>query len=69
MNNQHRAVVVGGSNGLGLAIAKNLIEKGFFIEICDRSRPDDSVLSSGSFQYNYCDLLDFNEDLFYPLHA
>ena len=62
-----KAVVVGGSNGIGLAISKNLIERGYSLEICDRSGPDDGVLDQKCFHHNFCDLLDFNEDLFYSL--
>ena len=33
IENQKKAVIVGGSNGVGLAICKNLIERGYFLEI------------------------------------
>ena len=69
MGNQKKAVVVGGSNGIGLAISKNLIERGYYLEICDRSGPDDGVLDQNSYHHNYCDLLDFDEELFYSLAA
>ena len=69
MGNQKKAVVVGGSNGIGLAISKGLIERGYFLEICDRSGPDDGVLDQKSYHHNYCDLLDFDEELFYSLAA
>lgn len=69
MANQKKAVVVGGSNGIGLAISKNLIDRGYFLEICDRSGPDDGILDSNMFHHNFCDLLDFNEDLFNSLAA
>lgn len=58
-----KAVVIGGSNGIGLAISKKLIDRGFFIEICDRSGPEEGILPADSFHHNYCDLLDFNEGL------
>lgn len=67
MKNQRKAVVVGGSNGIGLAISKKLIERGYFLEICDKSDLDDSVLNQNSFHYNFCDLLDLDEDLIYSL--
>lgn len=59
-----KAVVVGGSNGLGLAISVLLMDKGYFVEICDRCPPQDNVIKSSNFNYNYCDLLDFDESLF-----
>lgn len=62
-----KAVIVGGSNGIGLAISKNLIDKGYYLEICDRSSPDEGVLDTESFHHNYCDLLDFDEELFTTL--
>ena len=62
-----KALIVGGSNGVGLAICKNLIERGYFLEICDIIEPEAGVLEDGCFQYRFCDLLDFNEDLFYSL--
>lgn len=64
-----KAVVIGGSNGIGLAISKKLIEKGYCLEICDRSGPEEGVLDTGMFHHNYCDLLDFNEELFRNLAA
>ena len=69
MDNQKKAVVVGGSNGIGLAISKELIERGYYLEICDRSGPDEGVLDQNSYHHNYCDLLDFDEELFYSLAA
>lgn len=62
-----KAVIVGGSNGIGLAISKNLIERGYFLEIIDRSGPEEGVLDQRFFHHNYCDLLDFNEELIYKL--
>lgn len=62
-----KAVVIGGSNGIGLAISNNLIERGYFIEICDRSDPEKNVLNTNSYNYNYCNLLEANEDLFKTL--
>lgn len=58
-----KAIIVGGSNGIGLAISKNLIGRGYYLEICDRSGPEKDVLPLDSFHHNYCDLLDFNEEL------
>lgn len=58
---QKKAVVIGGSNGIGLAISQKLIELGYYIEICDRSEPEESLLDDNQYHYNFCDLLDFNE--------
>lgn len=62
-----KAVVIGGSNGIGLAICYKLIGQGYYIEICDRIEPENGILPIEKYNYNYCDLLDFNESLFYSL--
>ncbi len=67
MGIQKKAVVIGGSNGIGLAISASLARQGYFIEICDRIKPEEGALESNCFRFNYCDLLDFQEDLFYNL--
>lgn len=69
MNNRKKAVVVGGSNGIGLAITKGLTEKGYFVEICDRAELEDGILDKDCYHYNYCDLLDFKAELFSSLSA
>lgn len=58
-----KAVVIGGSNGIGLAISRQLIEKGYYTEILDRNEGDIHLLTSESYQYTYCDLLDLDMDL------
>ena len=62
-----KAIVIGGSNGIGLAISKKLIEKGYYLDICDRSGPEEGILDQQYYKHHYCDLLDFNEELFYTL--
>ena len=62
-----KAVVVGGSNGLGLAISKSLLSRGYNLIICDIVKPDKSELTEEYYDYKYCDLLDFDEDLFSSL--
>ena len=59
--NQKKAIVVGGSNGLGLAIGKCLVEKGYFLEICDICEPEKGALDEQFFHYSTCDLLDLDE--------
>ncbi len=68
--NIKKAVVVGGSNGIGLAISKEFISRGYFVFILDIYEVDDSLLQYGDmFEYRYCDLLDFDEDIFKELAA
>lgn len=59
-----KAVIVGGSNGIGLAISDNLIRRGYYLEICDLIDLEEGVLPAESYNYNFCDLLNFDEDLF-----
>lgn len=62
-----KAVIVGGSNGVGLAISKVLADRGYYLEICDRICPEEGILPVDSYHYSYCDLLDFDEGLFTAL--
>lgn len=64
-----KALVVGGSNGIGLAISKNLISRGYFVIISDLVTPEEGVLKEGCYQFSYCNLYDMNEDLFYSFAA
>lgn len=66
---EKKAVVIGGSNGIGLAISKSLFDRGYYLEICDLIAPEEGVLPAESFRYNHCDLLDFDEELFISLAA
>ena len=59
----NKALVIGGSNGIGLALAKNLINLGYFVEIMDRHGPEEGVLAEGTYSHHYCNLLDLDEDL------
>lgn len=63
-----KAIVVGGSNGIGLAIAKKLMDKEYHVCILDMVEPDTSALS-GNENYTWypCNLLDFDESLFRQL--
>lgn len=62
-----KAVVVGESNGIGLAIAKNLIARNYHVIILDMAKPD--MADSDNFTYYPCNLLDFNEKLFQELSS
>ena len=59
-----KAVVIGGSNGVGLAITKNLINKGYYLEVCDCVQPEEGVLDNALYHYNFCNLLEFDDELF-----
>lgn len=57
-----KAVIVGGSNGAGLAITKALIDRGFYAVVLDRVAPQQGVLDGAEFSYRHIDLLDLNYD-------
>ena len=61
-----KAVVVGGSNGMGLAVSVELIRNGYYVEIADLAAPNEEELGCGreAYNYSYTNLLYFDEDLF-----
>lgn len=68
MMSELSAVIVGGSNGIGLAITKRLLEEGYFVHICDIVPPDTNILTEESnWDYKYCNVCDFDEMLFRKL--
>ncbi len=62
-----KALVVGGSNGIGLAISNALINKGYFIEICDVKEPDEGILQHEGYRFYHTDLYYFDDELFETL--
>ena len=65
-----KALVVGGANGIGLAVAKQLISRGYFVLIYDKCAPDGKAgLAEGSYSYTKCNLLMQGDDMFAPLAA
>ena len=64
-NDAKISIVVGGSNGIGLAISKNLIDSGYLVKILDICEPDpEAKLPEDKVTYTYCDLTDFDKELF-----
>ena len=62
------AIVVGGSNGLGLALVVQLIKKGYYVYIFDKVEPDSAYLMDVSnYEYIFCDLSYFDESIFKDL--
>ncbi len=62
----NQALIVGGSNGMGLAISRLLCERGDFVVIFDREEPEEGALPEGQYRYEKCDLLDFHPEQFQP---
>ncbi len=58
-----KALVIGGSSGIGLAIAKKMMERGYHIDILSRRAPEDGVLPADRYTHHYCDLQYLDEDL------
>ena len=57
-----KAVVIGGSNGIGLAVSRNLIDRGYSVKILGIHEPDRSVIGETECEYVYCDLRYPNEE-------
>jgi glycerol-3-phosphate cytidylyltransferase len=53
------AVVIGGSNGIGLAITKQLLGQGIHVNVLDLVEP---VIEDENLTYYPCNLMDFDED-------
>lgn len=62
-----KAVVVGGGNGIGLAIADNLIKQGYYVSIVDLHDPHDNITKPEMYDYYPCNLLYFDDLLFEKL--
>lgn len=58
-----KAVIVGGSNGIGLAIALKLIDLGYYVIILDKTCPEEGAISKSDYSYLYCNLLEFDDEL------
>lgn len=70
MSEQKKAVVVGGSNGIGLAVSLEWIRRGYHPVIVDKDAPDEAFFQdSGEYSYLPCDLLHFDGALFEDLSA
>lgn len=70
MNDNVKALVIGGSNGIGIAIANNLITQNYHPIILDIVPPDNSILCDKSaFTYHYFNMLDFDEDFISELSS
>lgn len=58
-----KAVVIGGSNGIGLALALDLIKRGYYTHVLDKAAPQEGLLPEDMSCYTRCNLLDFDPDM------
>ena len=59
-----KAVIIGGSNGIGLSIAAKLVSGGHHALILDKVAPEvDTLLKDGDYTYIPCNLLNNNDEL------
>lgn len=59
-----KALVIGGSNGIGLVISGKLIARGMRVIIMDRVPPEAGYLPVGGYEYIFSDLMELDEDQF-----
>ena len=57
-----KAVVIGGSNGIGLAISRKLIIEGYHVTILDKQEPEQGLLLENNFSFEKCNLIYLNEE-------
>ena len=56
MSGEKAAVVIGGSNGIGLAVTKQLIQRGYHVNILDICQPDAVFEHTAYYPFNMLDL-------------
>ena len=57
-----KAIVIGGGNGMGLAISLDLIGRGYKVAVLDIKAPEEGALPEGSYSYEYIDLYYLDEE-------
>lgn len=63
-----KAVVVGGSNGIGLSIVKELAQSGYFVFVLDLVKPNlKDFCKKRKHKYIYTDLTNINPSTFLKL--
>lgn len=58
-----KAVIVGGSNGIGLAIVNQFIRQNYHVIILDRVSPSENSIENQNYSFINFNLLNFNEDI------
>ncbi len=62
-----KAVVIGGANGIGAAVTRQLIKKGYFALVLDKVCPKEGELPRDGYAFTLCNLLAPNEELYESL--
>lgn len=62
-----KAIIIGGSNGIGLAISQQLIKQNYYVIIVDRESPREDLFKQDTYSYIASNLLDFDSSLFQEL--
>lgn len=60
MENRKKAAVLGGSNGIGLAVTLELLDRGYEVEILDRAEPDTALENRAGWQYTPFDMVRYD---------
>lgn len=63
----NKAVVIGGSNGIGLAVSRKLTDMGYAVKILGIHEPDRNVIKESECEYVYCDLRYPDEEYLHSL--
>ncbi|MBQ7907237.1 MAG: SDR family NAD(P)-dependent oxidoreductase [Clostridia bacterium] len=63
------AIIVGGANGIGSAVARQLIKRDYYLLILDKAVPSETELPKDHYTYVECNLREPNEDLYKELAA
>ncbi len=62
--NTLQAIVIGGSNGIGLAVVKSLIRDGYYVNVLDICMPDPVELEDSTmYSYRYFDITNIDIDM------
>lgn len=55
-----KALIIGGSNGIGLAIGKYLTTQNYNLIICDLKEPEEGIFPEGSYIFRHFNMLDYD---------
>lgn len=59
----NKAIVIGGSNGIGLAVANDLLKRDYYVYILDICEPNKDLMFNDNFSFVFCNLLELDEEV------